>query len=320
MNPNLSNTLLGRQWKKIIPWALILYTLFEVCLSEIGRRQLWGLCMRQQEENDIEPFAPWTQRVTTIVASCFIFSTLHSLGMIAFLMSVFGKWSVTTSISARKEPQHDQRGGPRHGGSPQEQQQQQEELMEHPRSAYAACATVSFIAGISTIISLTSGNSRICKDALGVETYLSQWAEWMVLVPMLGYITVGVEDKSSLSREDLAFILLMFLMIFFGFAMNFIAEGSSANAASYGWLMFGLSCLCYVGSCALVATYRRRTMAVLNGEESHQSRGRSDWQAERIVTKYRLSSYLLVFMPFFPLIYLLGFTRAINRYYNYHIS
>ena len=49
-----------------------------------------------------------------------------------------------------------------------------------------------------------------------MQTFSSQWPEWLVDVPLLGYITVALEDKYELEREDMILITMMFCMIFFG--------------------------------------------------------------------------------------------------------
>lgn len=93
---------------------------------------------------------------------------------------------------------------------------QNSKQLSYPRSVYAAAATVSLLAGISACIKINDNYRSICKDALGMETFSSQWPEWLVDVPLLGYITVALEDKYELGREDIVLICMMFSMIFFG--------------------------------------------------------------------------------------------------------
>jgi hypothetical protein len=177
--------------------------------------------------------------------------------------------------------------------------------MHHSRSIYGAAATMTLIAGVSSIISFTSGTRRICQDALGIETYYTQWAEWMVTVPLLAYITIAIEDKRSTTSEDKSALVSMFLMIFFFFAMNFVK-----NSPVYGWTLFSLGNFCYGGLLRMV--WRSRTKAVA-AQTKPASMTRS-WGPERSTMKCRLSILLLLVMPMFPFVYLLRLTGTINRY------
>jgi hypothetical protein len=58
----------------------------------------------------------------------------------------------------------------------------------------------------------------------------------MSTVPLLGYVALAIEDKRQLTRDDIFMIVSMFLMIFFGFAINFLE-----NARVYVWILFTLS-------------------------------------------------------------------------------
>jgi magnesium-transporting ATPase (P-type) len=112
-----------------------------------------------------EPFSSDTHTANIIVASCFTLLFVHNIISMSFFFS-----------SNQKD-------------------------MQHPRSVYGAAATITLIAGISNIISLTSSGSRhICEDALGIETYHSQWADWMVTVPLMGYVALAIEDKRRLDQ------------------------------------------------------------------------------------------------------------------------
>jgi hypothetical protein len=125
----------------------------------------------------------------------------------------------------------------------------------------------------------------------------------MVTVPLLGYITLAVEDKRSLTNEDKLAVVSMFLMIFFGFAMNFLKD-----SPVHGWTFFAISGFCYGGLMRMFLRSRRRALAVQLVEEIS-----SGWKVDRSAMKYRLSTLLVLVMSLFPLVYLLRYTRAINR-------
>jgi hypothetical protein len=257
------STLIGRQWRKVLPSVWVFYVILEIGINEGFAPNFAGDC----------GFAQWTKYVRLIAATCFIFSSFHNLGMMAFL-----------GLSMR-----------------------QQKDTENPTSIYAASGTVSLIAGISEILTLTVGSERIFCDALGVETYISQWAAWMVTVPLLGYITIGIEDKMKISREDWLYILSLFLMPFFGFILIFGGDGKEALVN--GWTIFLLGCVSYAGNIVMAMKSRRRALMALRS----QTRDGFDLKVERTLTKYRLTVLLLVFLPMFPLMYLLRYYNVIDR-------
>ena len=132
--------------------------------------------------NGKEPIEPWAQTVIIAIAGCFMLSVAYHT-IIGVAMGRYYRNS--------KE-------------------------LSYPRSVYAAAAVVSLVAGISACIKIRDNYQSICKDAFGMETFSSQWPEWLVDVPLLGYITVALEDKFELGREDVILICMMFSMIFFG--------------------------------------------------------------------------------------------------------
>jgi uncharacterized membrane protein YbaN (DUF454 family) len=170
---------------------------------------------------------------------------------------------------------------------------------------YAATATIALIAALSRIISLTNGTSHVCEDALGIETFTAQWAEWLVTVPLLSYVTLAIEDKRSLTKEDKLSIVSVFFMILFGFAMNFVK-----NSPVYGWTLFSLSGLCYGGLMRMAMTLRKKALAVLREKKTTST---NSWKVERSSMKYRLSALLVVVMPSFPIVYILRYSGALNR-------
>jgi hypothetical protein len=219
-----------------------------------------------------QPFEIWAVHVNFIVAACFMLSAFHNATMATLMGSFFNKH------------------------------------MDYPRSAYAASATVSLVAGISSIVSLTKGKTHICKDVFGIETYHAQWAEWLVAMPLIGYIAIAVEDKDALNREDILVIVLMFLTILFGFVMN--VSHSSHSKHQLGWGFFSISCICYLGNIVMAASAWSKVR-----ESSTTDKGvvHSGWKLGRSVLKYRLSLMLLLVLPIFPIIYLLRYFHIISR-------
>ena len=173
--------LLSRQWYYVLPIALTAYIILQSLVS------YFSVC------TGTEPIEPWTQRVITSIAGCFMLSVFYH-GFIGVAMGAYS--------SDSKE-------------------------LAYPRSVYAAAAVISLVAGISACIKVNDNYQSICTDALGMQTFSSQWPEWLVDVPLLGYITVALEDKYELEREDMILITMMFCMIFFGknlLQSSFISE------------------------------------------------------------------------------------------------
>ena len=129
-----------------------------------------------------EPIQPWTQAVIVSIAGCFMLSVAYH-AVIGFIMGAYSADS--------KE-------------------------LAYPRAVYTAAALISLVAGISACIKVNDNYRSICTDALGMQTFSSQWPEWLVDVPLLGYVTVAMEDKCELGREDKILITMMFSMIFIG--------------------------------------------------------------------------------------------------------
>jgi hypothetical protein len=219
-----------------------------------------------------EPFSQWTQNFNVICASCFMLSVCHHFIVGAFL----GTW--------------------------------QHKDMDHPRSVYAAAATVSLIAGISNIITIANGYTHICIDSLGISTYHTQWAEWLVTVPLLGYITCAVDDKIALSNQDIMVIALMFLTIFFGFLMNLPNVSASEEI---GIFYFIVSCMCVGGNIYLAMQSHRERIRI---ENSGDQEANTLWRLQRLNMQARLAWFLTAVLPLFPANYLLGLFDYFNRY------
>jgi uncharacterized membrane protein YhhN len=157
------------------------------------------------------------------------------------------------------------------------------------------------------MISIGSGYAPICRDALGIETYRNQWPEWLIAAPLLGYITIAIEDKPALTRDDWLVIFLMFMTIFFGFVMNFYNEHDDAM----GWLFFTLSSVCLSGNILMAIWSDRELFSLIN---SANPKLNTDWVADRLQRKSRLAWLLVAALPTFAIIYILGYTKAIDRY------
>ena len=205
----------------------------------------------------IEPFADWTFHVGVGVASCFCLSVCCNV-INAFAVE---SW-------AQKET-------------------------EHLRAVYAGAATMSMIAGSSSVVTLLG--DTVCRDAFGLETPKSQWPEWLIAAPLLVYITIAIEDKRNLTIEDATIIFLMFLCVLFGFLMNVHVS------LTWGIVLFVLSSLCMTMDLFLAMKAGRHTKQFGPSQLRAQQ-----WFLERMRTKSRLAKLLFWILPFFMLIHILG--------------
>ena len=81
----------------------------------------------------------------------------------------------------------------------------------------------------------------ICEDMLGVESVCGQWAEWLISVPLIVYMTIAVEDKKSLGWEDFVIIGSCFLCVFCGFLLTLAQESSKTG---FGLLLLSIGAVC----------------------------------------------------------------------------
>ena len=207
--------------------------------------------------NHMEPFAEWTTHVGYGVASCFCLSICCNV-VNAFAVE---SW-------AQRET-------------------------EHLRAVYAGAATISMIAGSSSLLNVF--DDTVCRDALGLDSPKSQWSEWLIVAPLLVYITIAIEDKRNLTVEDITIIFLMFLCVFLGFLMN-----ADVNMM-WGVVLFVFSSLCMTVNLVLAVKAGRYTKKF----EASQLRAKQ-WFLERMRTKSRLAKLLLWIYPIFMFIHVLG--------------
>ena len=170
---------------------------------------------------------------------------------------------------------------------------------------------ISLVAGSSNL--LTSVYGGVCKDALGVESPVAQWGEWLVCVPLMVYINIAIEDKDQeLSDSDLATIFLTSISILLGFMMNF------QEPFAVGVIFFSLANFCFIAyplysiKCSMKGVNPQFSplRSNLSTVETRLSREHDLIKS----TKYAyLSRLLFVIFPVFPFVYLLAFFKFLDR-------
>lgn len=172
---------------------------------------------------------------------------------------------------------------------------------------YCAVFTVNLIAASSFILTVTLNWGGVCKDVLGVESTAAQWAEWLVTVPLMVYMTLAIDDKPSLTGEDLIIILVFVIAITFGFLLNL---GSLPQALGYA--LFVLGCCSISVTVILDRLYSKKVnMALFYGIKSF-TKSESVTLARASKGK-TLSRLFLCIFPLFPITHLLAQLGVLDR-------
>ena len=183
-----------------------------------------------------------------------------------------------------------------------------EKEVAHLRGIYSCSATISFVTGAATGLYIVPGvGNYACIDALGVYSPNPQWAEWLVLSPLLAYMAIAVEEKpANLTWTDLIAIFRFGLCIFFGFLMTF-----PLNIIA-GWVLFSLAFISMAGNVV------GASLPKLQGWWVNQTAVSAEtfvpiWEQERSLMKSRLAITLYVTLPVFPCLYLLSYFTVIDQ-------
>jgi len=154
------------------------------------------------------------------------------------------------------------------------------------------------VAGAATGLFLWNP-SAVCVDGLNVVTPNSQWAEWIVLIPMLIFMTLSAERRMTHWRwADSVHVVSHELCIVLGFAMVFVKN------VVITWALFAVSCVFMVTHMVLRRCNLRlsvRHFRINQWEEDNGSRSRFAWT-------------LFVSFPVFPVLYVFAGTGIINAH------
>lgn len=171
---------------------------------------------------------------------------------------------------------------------------------------YFTVFTVSSIAASSFFLTFSWHWGGVCTDVLGVDSTTAQWAEWLVTVPLMVYMTVAMEDKSSLTSYDIIILTVFVLAISFGFLLNF-----KEMPMAVGYVMFILGCCSITVTIVLDRLSGTKFMNAINDHStSHGDYRRALIKASKRRTLSRL--FLAVF-PLFPLTHILAQVGVLDR-------
>jgi hypothetical protein len=104
---------------------------------------------------------------------------------------------------------------------------------------YYSILTVSSISGSASLLTFAINWGGIMTDVFGVSSIASQWAEWLVTVPMMVYIALAIEIKPALTKSDIIILSVFGIAIVFGFLLNI-----DDIPVELGYVFFIMGCCC----------------------------------------------------------------------------
>jgi hypothetical protein len=162
---------------------------------------------------------------------------------------------------------------------------------------HCSIAIMSGIAASSSFLKC-AGNLGVMQDIFGVYSHTSQWAEWLITVPMMVFIALAIEWKPRLTRDDSIILSVFIIAIIFGFLLHI--DGLSVEL---GYVMFVL------GTCGLtikkvVDRYHKAAPILPSDHHDHLS------IASKKIACFRL---FIILFPLFPLTHILGQCKVLDR-------
>mmetsp|Transcript_787 Transcript_787/g.1356 ORF Transcript_787/g.1356 Transcript_787/m.1356 type:complete len:408 (-) Transcript_787:228-1451(-) len=172
----------------------------------------------------------------------------------------------------------------------------------------AVLFVLNFVSGVAKIMTLFFHFGGICRDKFGVYSPGDQWVEWLILVPLLNYVACAVEQKTELDRFDTVMLVLLTLMIFFGFLLHI--DGP------LGMHVFFLACsfLCLIGV---------TVMSIHNYYQVKEKYGRSRvrisnyFPIKQTQRKALLLVQLNIILWYYPAVWFLGAIDALDINYTF---
>jgi signal transduction histidine kinase/CheY-like chemotaxis protein len=144
-------------------------------------------------------------------------------------------------------------------------------------------------------------------SVFGVETVTAQWAEWITSVPLICYMAVAIKDTPVMSNEDIAIVVLSCVAVVCGFLENF-----NQMPIELGIVIFivGTFAMCSTLGLGLLSSWRRYRVISIDSKQ----RGEDFDDLIAQATKQRsLSVLLFLVYPCFPVIYILGIVKVLDR-------
>lgn len=173
-----------------------------------------------------------------------------------------------------------------------------------------AFLTTSIMASQQLVNALIS--PRLCIDAFGLITPLSQWIEWMISVPMMMYLNVTLDPyKDILDSEDLMILVCTECSIF----VSFLSTTSMDKNFAIICVMIGtISMIAALN--LLVQSSMRTYYRALRESRASENDDHSDVPSInlKIGTRKLLATiYLCIALPLFPVVFFAGWFDALRK-------
>jgi signal transduction histidine kinase len=142
-----------------------------------------------------------------------------------------------------------------------------------------------------------------------VETYASNWCSWLVTVPLLTYICLSTDFGKIPNKVDATAVIMNFLTIVFGLAMQFRNVGFGATV-----FFFVMSSLCYcVGAFCMYLSNIAESSAVAPGRQRYADDVKRKITTPAIIIKRKMSITLCLIMPLFAIVYVLAIMKVLDK-------
>ena len=156
---------------------------------------------------------------------------------------------------------------------------------------------VNFLSGFSNILTWTTGIGGICRDIWGVTTPGITWVEWIVCVPLMGYIVVTVKLQSHLDNEDFVLIFGLFLCILMGGLLQ-----TTNNMLLYGFYL-SISTVSFLVVLINIYWTRIELMKLIKKRASPSENANFGYLILNATRRFTISCVFSLIMLLFPIFY-----------------
>ena len=169
---------------------------------------------------------------------------------------------------------------------------------------------LSLISSCSQLIQYIDLFETTCIDIFGVQSPVIQWAEWMVSVPLMFYLTITLDGKK---KEFNLSDYLILVCSFFGIAFLFLLNFNFSETVSL--FMICLAVLS-MGSALTLNFYMTWSEMKTSFDDNLKSARVDPYEImclSILKRKYIASLYLVCMFPVFPLVYFAGIQGFLNK-------
>lgn len=173
-------------------------------------------------------------------------------------------------------------------------------------SAHYAALCVNLIGTMSLVSTVAAGWGGTC-----VDVFAAHWPDWLTSIPLLAFIVLSVDDKPSLSGDDLGLLCLLQLAV----ALGTLAQSSAAE--EHAQILLMLSALLLLCPCLWVSYSARKELIKARGNAQLAKRGAQQRKLLLASRKHTLASALTMIVVIFVLIYSMSAYHLISADASY---